>query len=668
MITVIAQSARIARTISYALGADFEYNGYYANEKYFITWTYGHMVELSAPGMGRDFWLSNQSFPILPESFPLTHAPSQHASGRYMPDPQLAVIKHLLEKSRKVILATDPTERGDLMAGYLLRFLNYEGKVVRVALNDLMHETIKNAITYPSDNISGFADNLRQLELYDRMDWLTNLNINRAIAFSVGRNTYPVSRTSLPILHLVAEREKAIKEFSPKKSVIPTITVRDSDGGVFSFRCSDEWDDIPEDFNEAVKAGAPVEVVSIETEQVDTKSPKLLNIEELQKMAALHFGMDPLETYLIARGLYEKKRISFPGSSRAGLIRRDFDDFKKDVYPAMCNAKCFKSLMGDNYSPYYTTSAKSLYNRPHGIVLTAFPFVGLSDDERKIIYLVGRGMLATFQRSFRRNVTKVTLACGGYTFIAKYVKVVRTGWVRLFDDTIKSSRAVPNVEIGQSLTVESVGEIGRTTKQPVPMVDFTLLKTALSLHEPDCRENVVKDIRYLRSHGYLHRNLAGEYSLTEKGQSLAYVTRDMKIASADDIKFWDSAVYQAATDQLPESVFNDILHKYVTDVTNELLASHKLSKPMGVEEVCPKCGHGKMRIFGKIAKCNNPECGHYIHRQIQGVTLSSREIHNLLSIGSTSTIRGFIGADGKPFAGKVTLDDNHSPIVIQVSK
>ena len=81
--------------------------------------------------------------------------------------------------------------------------------------------------------------------------------------------------------------------------------------------------------------------------------------------------------------------------------------------------------------------------------------------------------------------------------------------------------------IGQSLTVESVGEIGRTTKQPAPMVDFTLLKTALSLHEPDCKENVVKDIRYLRSHGYLHRNLAGEYSLTEKGQALAYVTRDM---------------------------------------------------------------------------------------------------------------------------------------------
>lgn len=411
-----------------------------------------------------------------------------------------------------------------------------------------------------------------------------------------------------------------------------------------------------------------MEVVNIDTEEVDTKSPQLLNLQALQKVAALHFGMDPLETYRIARGLYEKKRISFPGSSREGLIRRDFDDFKKDIYPAMRNAECFKNLMGDSYTPYYTPSAKSLYNRPHGIVLTAFPLVGLSDDERKIIYLVGRGMLATFQRSFRRIVTKVTLACGGHQFVAKYRKVVRTGWVRLFDDTIKSSRAVPNVEVGQTLTIESVGEIGRTTNQPKPMDDFTLLKASLSLHASGCEEGVVKDIRFLRSKGYLHRNIAGEYSLTEKGQALAYVTRGMRIASPEDLEFWEEAVYQTVSDQLSKQVFDGLLHRYVTKVTNELLASHKLSKPLGVEEVCPKCGHGKMRIFGKIAKCNDPECGHYIHRQIQGVTLSSREIHNLLSSGSTSTIRGFIGADGKPFAGKVTLDDNHSPIVIQVSK
>lgn len=668
MITIIAQSARIARTISYALDADLEYNGYYANEKYYITWTYGHMVELTAPGLGRDFWVANQSFPILPEDYLLTHAPSQHAPGRYMPDPQLAVIKHLLEKSKKVILATDPTDRGDLMAGYIIRFFNYEGKVIRVALNDLMFETIKNAIVYASDSTSAFEENLKFMGYYDRMDWLTNLNINRAIAFSVGRNTYPVTRTSLPILHLVAEREKAIKEFTPVKTVAPTITVKDNDGELHSFLSTEEWEELPQEVAEAVKAGAPVEVTNIETEKVDTKAPKLLNIQMLQRYAAVRFGIDPMETYRIARGLYEKKRISFPGSSREGITRREFDEFKKKVFPAMCEAKCFKTLIGDSYTPYFSSSAKSLYNRPHGIMLTAYPFIGLSDDEKKIIFLIGLGMMASFHRSFRREKAIVTLTCGGYTFTAKYRKVVRSGWMTMFGGTVKSSKSAPNLEIGQQLTVESAGSVGKTTQQPEPMDDRAILNAAFGLHYEGCDGDAVKDIRFLRTNGYLHRSDSGEYSLTEKGQALVYVTRGMEITSATGITFWENNVYDVTHGFMTEATFNDALHDYVTKVTNQLLASNKLSKPMGIEEICPKCGKGKMRIFGKIAKCSDPECGHHIHRQIMGVTLSGSEMRNLIANGTTSTIRGFIDGEGKPFAGKVKLDDNHNPVVIRVSK
>lgn len=668
MITIIAQSARIARTISYALAADLEYNGYYANEKYYITWTYGHMVELTAPGLGRDFWVANQSFPILPEAFQLTHATSQHAPGRYMPDPQLAVIKHLLEKSKKVILATDPTDRGDLMAGYIIRFLNFEGKVARVHLNDLMFDTIKNAIIYASDSISPFEENLKTIERYDQMDWLLNLNINRAIAFSVGRNTYPVARTSLPILHLVAERERAIKEFTPLKTVKPTITVKDNDGELHSFLCTEEWEELPSELVDAVKAGAPVEVTDIKTEMVDSKAPKLLNIQMLQRFAALRFGMDPLETYRIARGLYEKKRISFPGTSREGITRREFDEFKKKVLPAMYEAKCFKAIMGDSYTPYFSTSAKSLYSRPHGIILTAYPFIGLSDDEKKIILLIGIGMMASFHRSYRREMSVVTLSCGGHDYIAKYRKVVRSGWMTILGGPVKSTRRLPNLEIGQQLTVESIGSVGKTSNQPETMDDCNILNAAFGLHCQECDGDAVKDIRFLRVNGYLHRSASGEYSLTEKGQALVYVTRDMLVASSSGIRFWEEYIFDVSRSFMQESTFHDALHGYVIKVTNELLASNKLSKPMGVEEVCPKCGHGKMRIFGKIAKCSDPECGHHIHRQIMGVTLSGGEMRNLIANGTTSTIRGFIGEDGKPFAGKVKLDDNHNPIVIRVSK
>ena len=60
MITIIAQSLRIARNISYILQADIEMDGYYANDKYFITWTYGHMVEIpvATPATGSTTHLS----------------------------------------------------------------------------------------------------------------------------------------------------------------------------------------------------------------------------------------------------------------------------------------------------------------------------------------------------------------------------------------------------------------------------------------------------------------------------------------------------------------------------------------------------------------------------------------------------------------------------------
>ena len=71
MITIIAQSLRIARNISYILQADIEMDGYYANDKYFITWTYGHMVEINTPRGNTGYWFHDASFPVLPKEYAL---------------------------------------------------------------------------------------------------------------------------------------------------------------------------------------------------------------------------------------------------------------------------------------------------------------------------------------------------------------------------------------------------------------------------------------------------------------------------------------------------------------------------------------------------------------------------------------------------------------------
>ena len=623
------------------------------------------MVEIETPH--RDFWLKNKSFPFLTEDFPLSFAPSRHAMARYQADPQLNVIKYLLAKSKKVIIATDPTPQGDLMGAYLLRYLCFDGKVVRITLNDLMCDSIRNSIFFPYED-KEYTANVAVAEMKNRVDWLTNINLSRALGFATGRNTYPVSRISLPLLHLLDRRMKEIREYQLKTFHIPTITVKDNEGKIWAFRCTSEWEVIPSEIREAVKPGASVEVVDYETEEKDYVPLKLHNIDTLQLDAARTFGMDPGITYKIARGLYEKKRISFPGRSRGGISRRQYDDFKKNIWPQIQKATCFKDIIPEGYRPVYSNQAKAIEGQTHGIILTAFPFVGLSQEEAKIMFLIGRRMLCCFARNFRYEATKVTLQCGNLFFEGFSEKLIRAGFSQLMDYPELRSVTPPALTPGQALTVNTVGSISRTTSPPKVYKDYTLLVDAFeSRHKLD-RDEIAKSLLFLQDKGYLVRTFDGEYHLTESGRALCYVTRDLGVSRQDIVKYMDLKARERAEGILSEDDFISILHSYVEVATTELLACPKLFHPKRMEVTCPKCGQGMMQIFGKVVQCDHPECGHTINRQIAGVTLSSREVRNLVADGTTSTIRGFIASDGKNYCGKVVLDDDFSPIVIKVGK
>ena len=667
MITIIAQSLRIARNISYILQADIEMDGYYANDKYFITWTYGHMVEINTPRGNTGYWFHDTSFPVLPKEYALSAAPSSHSETRNTPDPQLAVLKNLPAKSKQVIIATDPTMQGVLMSSYLLQYLKFEGKVTRVILNDLMSDTIKSRLYYPSHDES-YDQSVRIASLKDRLVWLTNVNVSRAFAFATGMNTYPVTRTAMPLLSLVARREKEIKEFTPKSFHVPTLTIKDNDGNLFAFRCDKMWTVLPEDLTDKLKTGVEATVSKYEVETIDDASPKLHNIVSLQEEAARVFGMDPVQTYKLVRGLYEKKRISFPGNSQAGISRRDYDDFKKNVYPRMEEAPCFKTFIDNGYRPVFTKSGRDEYSADHGIILTAYPFVGLTQEETKIVFLIGRRMMATFSRSFRYRKTTVEIECAGKKFVNTYTEVIRPGYMSLRKPEDYAGSESPNLETNQTVQVESVGSVTKTSSPPKLYKDAELIRDCHRLHLQDFQDGVVRGIRFLQSKGYIHRNRMGEYSLTESGKALNYIIRDMAISKPEILVSLDRLVRDTVNGAVSEEKFNSIIESYVAGVTSQALSCAKLFKPTETDIKCPKCGKGIFRIFGKIAKCTKPECGHSIYRQIEGVTINSREVRNLIVDGQTSPIRGFMDEDGKSYVGRVVLDDDFSPLVINVQK
>lgn len=660
MISIIAQSKKIARTISYVLNADNDFDGYFASDKYYITWTYGEMVEIETPRGQPNFWQRNTSFPQLPSELKLVPAPQKFEDER-TPN-QLNIVKRLLAKSEKVIIALDPTLRGELIARYLLRYLEYDAPVYRAVLNDLMNNTISQAIykpeLYDTDNIKA-----ETAELANQADWLISTNIQRALAFGFGMSAFPISRTAISVLGMVAARENEIKDFSPETWIVPTVTFKDRLGETHSAICMCGYDEIPTEVSDQLKAGAILKVTSVKRDKKPVPTPCLFNIVNLQAEAAKRFGFTPYKTFKIAYALYENKRISFPGYSTRGISRRKYEEIK-GILKTMIGLKCFEHLLEEGYKPSRGNRVKDDAAITHGIIVTEYPPVGMTKDEEKIYFLIVERMFAAFSKPVRQVFTTYEMECGDLKFYSYSNTVTDHGFARCIRDVappVEKPEIV--VEEGDELQVLSTGSLTKKDKAPKPYTDYTLIKDVASHRRSVFKALSPMDIGFLLGKGYLSRNLLGEYSLTESGRVLNSLLEDTAIHDPNMNQAYDDMIIETATGYEPEDDFIPTVHEAVKNISRQILSNEKLFNRESISIKCPHCGETVL-VFGKIAKCTNPSCGFHLFRQIQGLTLNIREVRNLLASGATTSCRGFADEKGKPFTGRVILESDGSPTVV----
>lgn len=63
-----------------------------------------------------------------------------------------------------------------------------------------------------------------------------------------------------------------------------------------------------------------------------------------------------------------------------------------------------------------------------------------------------------------------------------------------------------------------------------------------------------------------------------------------------------------------------------------------------------------MQFYGKVVRCDNPDCALPVFRQIAGRTLTDAEMTGLLAKGKTDILSGFKSKQGKPFSAAVAFD------------
>lgn len=662
MITIIAQNKISALAIARATANDNEGNRHYHGSKYFITWMTPKMVEITTPRGQASYWFRDQSFPHLPKYLTLGVTTRYRQDGESMTpeaNAQLDIIKSLLAKSDSIIVAVEPTQEGEMNFRYLYSYLRCKLPYSRAIINDLTMKGLNRAISYPMP-AEEYDRWYQAARLRDEADWLVGINARRALAFAAGRGTYRIGRTSASVLKMIADRNLMVKSAVQTSEKHTTIAVKDRDGNIFPFKSIDANELSP-------IATSEVRIVSVEKTEAKIKTPKLYNLITLQLDAARIFGMTPLRTYEAAHRLFSRKLISFPVSAGGTVPQRKYQECRK-VLEKMLAYSNYASVAMANVGVAPGRAVDKSKFGTHGIVATGVPPLVLDDDMSRIFHLIVRRMYQAFSKDAVVINTRVIAECGGVRYEWKGFGYKTKGWHSLFPDTLAKSDNMPVFAEGEEVELFSTGSVTVNSPMPVDYTDATLIEDLLAIRGTGYSDGIAKDIVHLEASGLIERDAWGRLAITVKGRLLYGIIKEMKIADIRDVVKVDNLMRDVARETLSASAYDNQLKQFTRDVTAQILASAKLFPRMEEDIPCPHCTEGVMKTFGRVAMCDNPECGHYVFRQFYGVTLTHEELASLVNTGSTPYIGGFRARSGKTFKAKVIINTAGNTQVVSKSK
>ena len=103
---------------------------------------------------------------------------------------------------------------------------------------------------------------------------------------------------------------------------------------------------------------------------------------------------------------------------------------------------------------------------------------------------------------------------------------------------------------------------------------------------------------------------------TEKGLALYSIVKGMDIADVEMTGRWESELAEIEKGRTPHEAFLRDIEGYTRKITTELLACDKIFGHKASGCACPKCGTGTMQFYGKVVRCDNPDCALPVFRQI----------------------------------------------------
>jgi len=324
MIAIITDKQSIAKQIALALDIDTKkpFEGYYQNRDYTLVWTNGELVSLARVEEYGKKRLTADDLPFIPNPFVYSVQKQKNDKGALTDKPalkQLKLIKEVFDECKSIIVATEPSEQGELHFRRIYHCLQCHKPFKRLWLTSLTSKTIRE----------GFQ-NLQQSSLYDSLyaaadcrekaDFLLNVNLGSALSLATGIARHSLGRLHAPILAMIGKRFAEYRAFNPARFYELGMTL-EKKGMIQKIKLSEriKSKQKAEKMYTRLKTSEEVHITRADAQITVQPPPLPYNLTELQKDANLRYGFSAKKTTEIARRLYEEKLISFPILSKFAL-------------------------------------------------------------------------------------------------------------------------------------------------------------------------------------------------------------------------------------------------------------------------------------------------------------------------------------------------------------
>ena len=617
---IIAEKPSLARNIASALNVRVNKEGYMENEKYIVSWAFGHLFKLrDVDGyVGEKRKWSEVKLPFFPKEFEFELKNDSGIKKQYK------ILKNLINSKEvdEIVNAGDADREGQIIVDIIINAIKTDKKIKRLWLPEQTEETIRKAI-------NNLEDNFKYRNLHNEglartyMDWLMGINLTRYI--SLKANTlFPVGRVLIPVIKYIYDRDLTIKNFSPEKYfTIENETM--CNGTLLKLICDKKYNllelEKAKSYSYELNRNKGI-VKDIIEKEIILNPPKLFSLSKLQSKLSKENKISFAKSLETIQKLYEKGFITYPRTNTEYLAEEEKDKVRELIKLYSDYRLEFK----DSKKIFDSSKIES-----HSAVMPTLkiPDMNSLNLEEKIIFETIRNRFISnfLKEQAIINQTEIKIAVRNEIFNLKGKSIKQEGFLKYENQKIDNK--LPYFEINQKIDVD-FKVVDKLTVPPKKVTEENLsnyLKNPFRKEKNQENEDDTQEYREIMK-GVEIGTEATRTGIIENAKKYGYITSEKQNFSITEkgiklIELLDLLhinLYAEKTvefSMLQKDIYNnrkninDIIEKTeneLQNIINQDVEVEKLEKEMEVIGKCPKC-NSNIYENSKSYYCSNYKNG-----------------------------------------------------------